>query len=175
MRIEFEAEDHQLSHSLSQGNTNTVVHREWDQFDINKAVIVQLRKSIYEGGFRLEREGMRHSLTLMTSEENIQSLYSVRQQILVPACWKQEPALPPPQKTNGKRVSGEPRYLGYLRVSDIQFLRISSQNLLISKVLVMESSMRAYIGEGRVISVCRCHTPQTPESPSPPQYSHPLI
>ena len=110
----------------------------------------------------------------MTSEENIQSLYKVRQQILVPACWKQEAPVARPQKVHGKR-GGEPRYLDYLRVSEgLNICAFPNQQLLTfsSKVLVMESSMRAYVGEGRVVSVCRCPRPsETPQSPlvPPPQ------
>ncbi|KAF7637443.1 KH_10 domain-containing protein [Meloidogyne graminicola] len=126
VRIEFEVENNHLVSALSQTNED---HRELDQFDLERAVIVQFRKSVYEGGFRLELEDMRHSLTLMTSEENIHNLYIVRQHLLIEPCWKNDRF----QKNN------KPKYLEYL------------------KVLVMESYMRSYIGLGnKVISVCRC-------------------
>uniref|UniRef100_A0A915N589 GLD-3 KH5 domain-containing protein n=1 Tax=Meloidogyne javanica TaxID=6303 RepID=A0A915N589_MELJA len=128
VHIEFEAENNHLVSALLQTSED---HRELDQFDIERAVIIQLRKSVYEGGFRLELEEMRHSLTLMTSEENIQNLYKVRQQLLIEPCWKHD-------RLQKNSKSG-PKYLEYL------------------KVLVMESSVRAYIGQGnKVISVCRC-------------------
>lgn len=119
MRIEFEAEDEHLM------NPAKDVHRELDLFDIERAVIVQLRKSTYEGDFRYEQEGMRvclfilnlnlsilmhfqHTLTLMTSEENVQSLYKVRRQLLVEDCWKQE---------GSPKKKSHPAYMDFLKVS----------------------------------------------------------
>lgn len=60
----------------------------------------------------------------MSSEENMHNLYQVRKQLLIETCWKGERPI--------RRQFHTPRFLEFL------------------KVLVMESSVRAYIGEGKV-------------------------
>lgn len=63
---------------------------------------------------------------LMTSEENIRNLYQMRKILLVESRWSSEA---PMRSNNANRL---PRFLEYL------------------KVIVLESSMRAYIGDGKV-------------------------
>ncbi|KAL3103142.1 hypothetical protein niasHS_002328 [Heterodera schachtii] len=127
VRIEFDIEHSDIVFPMC---TNEEQHRELDMFDNERGVIVQVRKSAYEGSFRMRHEQMRHSLTLMTSEENIKNLYAVRNQLLKESHWAREAPT--------QRLFATPRFLEFL------------------KVLVMESAVRAYIGDGKVISVCRC-------------------
>uniref|UniRef100_A0A914GYM4 GLD-3 KH5 domain-containing protein n=1 Tax=Globodera rostochiensis TaxID=31243 RepID=A0A914GYM4_GLORO len=131
VRIEFDVEHSDVVFPMC---TSEEQHRELDMFDSERGVIVQVRKSAYEGSFRMRHEQMRHSLTLMTSEENVKNLYVVRSQLLLESHWGREPCV--------QRVLTSPRFLEYL------------------KVLVMESAVRAYIGDGKVISVCRCRVHQ---------------
>jgi hypothetical protein len=102
----------------------------------------------------------------MTSEENIQNLYKVRQQLLDETCWKQERPTKQQNLQNGKNSTSAPRYMDYLKVPfhfNNKCISIEYMYFLYMQVLVMESAMRAYIGERKVISVCCCNNNNSPQ------------
>lgn len=60
--MEFDVENANLRRPFSNDN-----NRRYDQFDTNNNVIISIRKSQWEGGFRLDCEEMRvSSLTILS-------------------------------------------------------------------------------------------------------------
>ncbi|KAI1713383.1 defective in germ line development protein 3 [Ditylenchus destructor] len=108
--MEFDVENFQLANPIVSAPN---AHREYDYFDIEHNVILSLRASQYEGEFRLEHEQMRHTISLMTSEENLNNLYIVRRRLLNERVYQKE-KLPP------NRRKHRPRFSDYLRVLIIE-------------------------------------------------------
>uniref|UniRef100_A0A915E208 GLD-3 KH5 domain-containing protein n=1 Tax=Ditylenchus dipsaci TaxID=166011 RepID=A0A915E208_9BILA len=104
VRLDFEVDNLHLNKQIPSEKS-----REFDCFDTKHNVIISMRKSQYEGGFRLENEKMRHSVSLMTSEENLNNMYAVRRVLLKDKMYRAE-------KAPSNRRAGRPCFIDYLRV-----------------------------------------------------------